>query len=402
MVYLHKFTELSRYASYEVDTDKKKHDSFLRGLDSELRTVIGAGIYPDFNTMVNRTITTAKNKQDEMREKKRKFEAKKTYSQEKTMKVQQPTFSGQKSYNKVSYQAPTVSYRPPTLPVKTQGSFQKQQTGGSQMSNPKACFNCRETGHFIAKCPYQKVTPSVFSNSVNGPKQMTELVRSVPAKTKPSFAKDKVNHVYVEQTEGTPDVVLGEFLVQFFLATILFDSGASHSFISSYFVKTHDIPTVTLKKPLLTKSPGGHIPCHLGVINIPIILSGVAFPTNLVVLNSHGIDVILGMEWLTKHRGNIACAERTVTVTNHLGMTVTCHIQSSLPDPTLHNLKVKSPEHVPIVKEYPDVFPEELPGLSPNREIEFAIDLAPGTTPIAKRSYRMAATELAELKKQLS
>jgi hypothetical protein len=231
---------------------------------------------------------------------------------------------------------------------------------------------------------------------------MTGPVCSVPAKTQPSFAKAKVNHVYAEQTECTPDVVLGEFLVQSFLATILFDSGASHSFISSYFVETHDIPTVALKKPLLTKSPGGHIPCHLGVINIPIILSGVAFPTNLVVLNSHGIDVILEMEWLTKHRGNIACAERTVTVTNHLGMTVTCHIQSSLPDPTLHNLKVKSPEHVPIVKEYPDVFPEELPGLSPNREIEFAIDLAPGTTPIAKRSYRMAATELVELKKQLS
>jgi hypothetical protein len=91
-------------------------------------------------------------------------------------------------------------------------------------------------------------------------------------------------------------VVLGEFLIQSFLATILFDSGASHSFISSYFVETHDIPTVALKKPLLTKSHGGHIPCHLGVINIPIILSGVAFPTNLVVLNSHGIDVILGMD----------------------------------------------------------------------------------------------------------
>jgi hypothetical protein len=167
-------------------------------------------------------------------------------------------------------------------------------------------------------------------------------------------------------------------------------------------VETHDIPTVALKKPLLTKSHGGHIPCHLGVINIPIILSGVAFPTNLVVLNSHGIDVILGMDWLIKHRGNIACAERTVTITNHLGMTVTCHIQSSLPDPTLHGLKFESPEHVPIVKEYPDVFPEELHGLPSNQEIEFAIDLAPGTTPIAKRPYWMAATKLAELKKQLS
>jgi hypothetical protein len=203
------------------------------------------------------------------------------------------------------------------------------------MSNSQACFNCRETGHFITNCPYQKATPSVFSNSVNGLKQMTGPVRSVPAKTQPSFAKAKVNHVYADQIEGTPDVVLGEFLVQSFLATILVDSGASHCFISSYFVETHDIPTVTLKKPLLTKSSGGHIPCHLGVINIPIILSGVAFPSNLVVLNSHGIDVILGMDWLTKHRGNITCGERTVTVTNHLGETVTCHIQPSLPDSTI-------------------------------------------------------------------
>jgi hypothetical protein len=110
MEYLHKFTELSCYAPYEVDTDEKKQDSFLRGLDPELRTVIGARVYPDFNTMVNKAITIAKNKQDEMRDRKRKFEAKKTYSLEKTLKLQHPTFSDQKSYTKVSYQAPIVSY----------------------------------------------------------------------------------------------------------------------------------------------------------------------------------------------------------------------------------------------------------------------------------------------------
>jgi hypothetical protein len=88
MEYLNKFMELSRYAPYEVDTDEKKQDFFLCGLDPELRTVIGAGVYPDFNTMVNKAITTAKNKQDEMRDKKRKFEAKKAYSQEKTLKMQ--------------------------------------------------------------------------------------------------------------------------------------------------------------------------------------------------------------------------------------------------------------------------------------------------------------------------
>jgi hypothetical protein len=130
---------------------------------------------------------------------------------------------------------------------------------------------------------------------------MTGVTRGAPTKTQPSFGRAKVNHVYAEEAEDAPGVVLGEFLVQSFLATILFDSGASHSFISSYFVEIHNIPTIALKIPVITKSLGGHIPCHLGVINIPINLSGVIFPTNLVVLNSHGIDVILRMDWLTKY-----------------------------------------------------------------------------------------------------
>jgi hypothetical protein len=128
------------------------------------------------------------------------------------------------------------------------------------VTNLKACFNCRETGHFMANCPYKKVTPSVFSNSVNGPKQMTRITHGAPVKTQPSFGKAKVNHVHVEEAEDAPGVVLGEFLVQSFLATILFDFRASHSFICSHFIETHDIPTVALKRPLITKSPGGHIP----------------------------------------------------------------------------------------------------------------------------------------------
>jgi hypothetical protein len=202
----------------------------------------------------------------------------------------------------------------------------------------------------------------------------------------PSFGKAKVNHVYAKETEDAPGVVLGEFLVQ--------------SFLASYFVETHDIPIVSLKRPLMIKFPGGHIPCHLGVINIHINLSVIVFPTSLVVLNSHGIDVILGMDWLTKYWGNIACVERTVT--NHRGKTVTCHNRPSLPNPTIHSLKVENPKDVSIVKEYLDVFPEELPGMPPNWEIEFVIDLAPGTAPIAKGPYRKATTKLAEFNKQLN
>jgi hypothetical protein len=63
------------------------------------------------------------------------------------------------------------------------------------------------------------------------------------------------------------------------------------------------------------------------------------------------------------------------------------------------NMESKSIKDVLVVREYPDVFPEELPGMPPDRDIEFVIDLIPGTSPIAKRPYRMATPELAELKK---
>jgi hypothetical protein len=88
-------------------------------------------------------------------------------------------------------------------------------------------------------------------------------------------------------------------------------------------------------------------------------------------------------------------------MTNHHGEMITCHVKVSRPGPMLHNLKAETPEEIPVIAEYMDVFPEELPGMPPECEVDFAIDLVPGTAPIAKRPYRMAAPELAELKKQL-
>ena len=67
----------------------------------------------------------------------------------------------------------------------------------------------------------------------------------------------------------------------------------------------------------------------------------------------------------------------------------------------VNSLKTFSLEDVPIVSEYPDVFPEELPGMPPDRDIEFVIDLVPGTAPISKRPYRMPVDELVEMKKQI-
>jgi hypothetical protein len=119
------------------------------------------------------------------------------------------------------------------------------------------------------------------------------------------------------------------------------------------------------------------------------------FLADLAVLPSQGIDVILGMDWLAKHKGIISCANKTVLLTDHQGKSVSCQAQPPTQDPMVFNLAAES---ISVVEEFMDVFPEELPGMPPEREVEFYIDLIPGTAPIAKRPYRMAPTELVELK----
>jgi hypothetical protein len=120
---------------------------------------------------------------------------------------------------------------------------------------------------------------------------------------------------------------------------------------------------------------------------------------DLTVLPSKGIDVILGMDWLTKHKGIISCASKTILFTDHQGKSVSCQAQPPANDPMMFNLTAES---ISVVEEFMDVFPEELLGMPPEREVEFYIDLIPGMAPIAKRPYRMAPTELAELKLQIT
>ena len=105
----------------------------------------------------------------------------------------------------------------------------------------------------------------------------------------------------------------------------------------------------------------------------------------MVVLKTEGLDVILGIDWLRKRHENISCTDRTVTLINHNGIKVECHPQAPKAQPMVCSIEAKTVEEVPA--EYPDVFPEDLPRMSPDRDLEFIIDLTPGTAPIAKRPY---------------
>jgi hypothetical protein len=136
---------------------------------------------------------------------------------------------------------------------------------------------------------------------------------------------------------------------------------------------------------------------------VSISIRGVDFLSNLILLDSKGIDVILGMDWLSKYDGVIQCARKAVKLTKKDGTSVefVAMVQSD-PDGKHNHTKVIALEDIRVVQDYPDVFPKELPGMPPDREIEFLIELLSGTPPISKRPYRMTVIELVELKKQIA
>jgi hypothetical protein len=206
-----------------------------------------------------------------------------------------------------------------------------------------------------------------------------------------------------EEVQHAQDVVLGMFFVRSHPAIVLFDSGASHSFISSSFVVKHHLPITIMKQTMLVSSRGGEMRTKHICPVVSIAIRRVDFLANHIVLDSKGIDIILGTNWLRKYDRVILCAKRAIRLTKEDFTMVEFNAaiqadQVSLPK----KVQGTSLNEIRVVQEYPDVFPEDLPGMPPNRDNEFIIELLPGTPPISKRPYRMPVNELVELKKKIA
>jgi hypothetical protein len=118
-----------------------------------------------------------------------------------------------------------------------------------------------------------------------------------------------------DEAQQAQDIVLGMFLTSSHSAMVLFDSRSSHSFISSSFVVKHNLPRATMKHIMLVSSPGGEMRTKHICPAVSITIRGVDFPLNLILLDSKGIDIILGMDWLSKYDGVIQCARKAVRLT---------------------------------------------------------------------------------------
>ncbi|GJW31094.1 putative reverse transcriptase domain-containing protein [Tanacetum coccineum] len=318
----------------------------------------------------------------------------------------------------------------------TAGPGKKKPYGGSKPLCPKCnyhhdgqcapkCTNYKRIGHSARDCKSQPATTN-NNQRAQGANQRVLTCFECGA---------QVARAYVVGTAGTnpnSNVVTGAFLLNNRYASILFDTGADRSFISTAFSSLIDIIPTTLDHGYDVELADSRIiwvntliqGCTLNFLNHP-------FNIDLMPVEMGSFDVIIGMDWLSKYHAVIVCDEKLVRVPfgneilifrgdesnngyesrlNIISCTKTqkyllkgCPIFWTYV--TTKKAEDKSKEKrlkdVPIVQDFPEVFPEDLPGLLPTRQVEFQIDLIPGTAPVAPVPYRLAPSKMKELSDQL-
>jgi hypothetical protein len=152
----------------------------------------------------------------------------------------------------------------------------------------------------------------------------------------------------------------------------------------------------------MISTPGGRVVANRIAREVPLELARHVFPTHLIVLDGQGIDVILGMSWMKLHKAILDIAKWLVRLDSPIYGKVTLRLPVVVCiEASVHHTMAKSIEEIHVVREFPDVFPDDLPGMPPERYIEFKIELQSSTAPISKAPYKMSWEELAELKIQL-
>ncbi|XP_020084907.1 uncharacterized protein LOC109707786 [Ananas comosus] len=202
-------------------------------------------------------------------------------------------------------------------------------------------------------------------------------------------------------------------------------AGATHSFISIPFAEMHGIEVQLSKSTWRVEAPERVFTIRKECLACPVQVGNWIMPTHLLVLKRlKGFDLILGMDWLSKYYASIDYKSKVITFrepgqeefiyracqSSCFAMTVSASRARKLVSSgcaayltTVLEADQETPalESMSVVREFSDVFPAELPEIPSDREIEFVIDLVPGTAPISKAPYRMAPVELKELRAQL-
>ncbi|GJS37718.1 putative reverse transcriptase domain-containing protein [Tanacetum coccineum] len=266
----------------------------------------------------------------------------------------------------------------------------------------KACYDCGSTDHVRPACPRLNRAQEPEGNR---PNQVAANNGGQGYGNQRNQARGRAFMLGVEEARQDPNIVTGTFTLNDHFSTTLFDSGDDYSFVSTTFI------------PLLGLEPsdlGFRYEIEIAseqLVEIDKVIKGCkleiegrVFDIDLIPFGHGSFDVIIGMDWLSNYNAEIICHEKVVRIPLPDGKVL--RVVGERPEEKARLLMSakasdKKQEEIVVVRDFPEVFPDDLFGLPPIREIKFWIEIIPGAMPVAKYPYRLAPSELEELSRQL-
>ncbi|KAJ9537587.1 hypothetical protein OSB04_030320 [Centaurea solstitialis] len=439
------FNHKAQFATRFLTTEQERIDHFIDGLRPEIRDVVANRDISEFE----KAVESARRREHDLNRSDRNLAppAKRPRVEGVTSAPTQqftrnfnPRYTQSQARSRPQSQSQAYSLQSNAPPHCS--CCGKAHRGRCNLVRPEVrCHGCGEIGHVKPNCPRKDMT--CYSCGALGHRQR-ECPQSKPAESKASVRRPSTSgaprqkeevpraharafQITAEEARDKPELVTGIFLVNSHPARILFDSGATDSFVSHAFARCLNSVPCVLAKPFYVDTVDG-TPMLADKVykDCMLQLDEHDFSVDLVPVYIHGFDIVIGIDWMAQNRANIMCYERIVRIPNDDGdgyfyvygekrkgdarlismLKARRHLSKGCSSYLAYILDAskevkKTVCDVPVVCEFPDVFPEDLPGLPPNRQVEFRIDLIPGAAPIARTPYRLAPSEMKEMMNQL-
>eukprot|EP00253_Pinus_taeda_P006325 PITA_06325 len=280
------------------------------------------------------------------------------------------------------------------IPVRTTSKFRlnNESKGSEQQARldnegttrpPVQCWGCGGS-HYIKNCPQRKGTEQL--SQIHKASTVGEVGRSIP----------RINAALEDrQVEYQPTMVEFEGNISNLTVSVLIDPGATLSYVSPKVVERCKLQSSKFKNPWLVQLATGakrRVTTKIKDCSFTIAGQPVTADVNVLPLGSY--DILIGMDWLEKHWSLVDCKTKIIYFRDPLGNKKEVSYADSKDKTAILN-------NIPVIQEFTDVFPEEIPGLPPKRNIDFTIELVPGAAPVSRAPYRMSVPKLTELKMQL-